>query len=125
MIRREFPNVQNLDLQKEALKKEDYKRIYEDHMSGLRNDRPGLQKALEQLCEGDTFVVWKLDRLGRIVKPGGMAQMLKNTLNIIRHQFFLKLGGIKLLKYGKTIVDHHLFFLMTSSFGWSLRRPFF
>ncbi len=52
------------------------------------------------------FVVWKVDRLGRSVKLGGMAQMLKNPLNIIRHQFFLKLGVIKLLKYGKTIVDH-------------------
>jgi len=117
LVRREFPNVQNLDLQKEALKKADCKRIYEDHMSGLRNDRPGLQKALEQLREGDTFVVWKLNRLGRSVKPGGMAQMLKNPLNIIRHQFFLKLGGIKL------IAHFYLFFLMTPSFGWSPRRP--
>jgi DNA invertase Pin-like site-specific DNA recombinase len=61
-------NEQNLDLQKEALEKADCKRIYEDQMSGLRDDRPGLQKALEQLREGDTFVVWKLDRLGRSVK---------------------------------------------------------
>lgn len=61
-------NEQSLDLQKEALEKADCKRIYEDQMSGLRDDRPGLQKALEQLREGDTFVVWKLDRLGRSVK---------------------------------------------------------
>ncbi len=61
-------NEQNLELQKEALEKADCKRIYEDHMSGLRDDRPGLNKALEQLREGDTFVVWKLDRLGRNVK---------------------------------------------------------
>ena len=61
-------NEQNLDLQKEALEKADCKRIYEDQMSGLRDDRPGLQKALEHLREGDTFVVWKLDRLGRSVK---------------------------------------------------------
>ena len=31
-------------------------------------DRPGLQLALEVLREGDTLVVWKLDRLGRTVK---------------------------------------------------------
>ena len=30
--------------------------------------RPGLAKALEMLREGDTLVVWKLDRLGRSVK---------------------------------------------------------
>jgi DNA invertase Pin-like site-specific DNA recombinase len=37
-------------------------------MSGRVADRPGLQRALEILREGDTLVVWKLDRLGRTVK---------------------------------------------------------
>ena len=37
-------------------------------MSGTRADRPGLAKTLEMLREGDTLVVWKLDRLGRSVK---------------------------------------------------------
>jgi DNA invertase Pin-like site-specific DNA recombinase len=37
-------------------------------MSGSRAERPGLSKALEMLREGDTMVVWKLDRLGRSVK---------------------------------------------------------
>ncbi len=37
-------------------------------MSGARKDRPELQKALEELRQGDTLVVWKLDRLGRTVK---------------------------------------------------------
>jgi hypothetical protein len=30
--------------------------------------RPGLAQALDQLRNGDTLVVWKLDRLGRSVK---------------------------------------------------------
>jgi len=61
-------NEQSLDLQREALERAECKRIYEDQISGLREDRPGLRKALEQLREEDTFIVWKLDRLGRSVK---------------------------------------------------------
>lgn len=39
--------------------------IYEDNASGRREDRPGLVACLKALREGDTLVVWKLDRLGR------------------------------------------------------------
>lgn len=59
---------QNLTLQKEALVKAGCQKIYEDTVSGTRVDRPGLTQALEMLREGDTLVVWKLDRLGRSVK---------------------------------------------------------
>ena len=59
---------QNLDLQTEALTKVGCKKIYNDKISGSRAERPGLTKALEMLREGDTLVVWKLDRLGRSVK---------------------------------------------------------
>lgn len=59
---------QNLDLQKEALKQAGCAKIYQDTISGLRANRPGLDQAVEHLREGDTFVVWKLDRLGRSVK---------------------------------------------------------
>ena len=44
------------------------KRICEDKISGSRAERPGLAKALHMMREGDTLVVWKLDRLGRSVK---------------------------------------------------------
>jgi DNA invertase Pin-like site-specific DNA recombinase len=40
-------------------------RLFEDHASGARADRPGLAQALGFLREGDVLVVWKLDRLGR------------------------------------------------------------
>ncbi len=40
-------------------------RLYEDHASGKRDDRPGLDACLKSLRHGDTLVVWKLDRLGR------------------------------------------------------------
>ena len=39
--------------------------LYEDQASGKREDRPGLAACLKALRDGDTLVVWKLDRLGR------------------------------------------------------------
>jgi DNA invertase Pin-like site-specific DNA recombinase len=59
---------QNLELQIHALEKSGCAKIYEDKMSGTRSERPGLKTALEVLREGDTLVVWKLDRLGRTLK---------------------------------------------------------
>jgi len=59
---------QNLELQREALTKAGCQKVFEDKVSGTRTDRPGLTKAFEMLREGDTLVVWKLDRLGRSVK---------------------------------------------------------
>jgi DNA invertase Pin-like site-specific DNA recombinase len=59
---------QNLELQTEALTKAGCKKVFEDKVSGSRVERPGLAKAQEELREGDTLVVWKLDRLGRSVK---------------------------------------------------------
>lgn len=59
---------QNLDLQRDALEKAGCKKLFEDTVSGTRADKPGLIKAMEVLREGDTLVVWRLDRLGRSVK---------------------------------------------------------
>lgn len=59
---------QNLDLQRKALGAAGCEKTFEDTASGRQADRPGLLKALEFTREGDTLVVWKLDRLGRSVK---------------------------------------------------------
>ncbi len=59
---------QRLDVQHEALTRSGCDKVFDDTMSGKVTDRPGLQKALDILRKGDTFVVWKLDRLGRSVK---------------------------------------------------------
>lgn len=59
---------QNLSLQIEELKKHGADKIFEDKMSGSVKDRPGLNQAMEMLREGDTFIIWKLDRLGRSLK---------------------------------------------------------
>lgn len=59
---------QNLHLQKDALTAAGCAQICEDTSSGAKVARPGLEKALGMLREGDTLVVWKLDRLGRSLK---------------------------------------------------------
>ena len=55
------------DLQRDALRTAGVhpQHIYEDAASGKRDHRPGLGACLKALREGDTLVVWKLDRLGR------------------------------------------------------------
>jgi len=59
---------QNLSLQKDALKKVGCKKILTDQITGSKEERPGLTKAMDVLRKGDTLVVWRLDRLGRSLK---------------------------------------------------------
>ncbi|KTD68220.1 transposase (resolvase, DNA invertase) [Legionella steelei] len=59
---------QNLDLQIDALEKAGCKKIITDEISGSVAERPGLTRLKEDLREGDTVVVWRLDRLGRSLK---------------------------------------------------------
>lgn len=70
---------QILDLQLDALKKAgcDPDKTYTDKISTRKAERPKLAQALDQLREGDTFVVWRLDRLGRSL------QELINLVNTI------------------------------------------
>lgn len=56
---------QHLRMQEDALKSAGCEEIYTDIASGAKSQRPGLEKALAYVREGDTLVVWKLDRLGR------------------------------------------------------------
>jgi DNA invertase Pin-like site-specific DNA recombinase len=56
---------QSTDAQGERLESYGCHRIFKENASGGRWDRPQLQKALKEMREGDTFVVWKLDRLSR------------------------------------------------------------
>ena len=58
---------QALDLQRDALVGAGISadQLYEDHASGKRDDRPGLEACLKALRSGDILVTWKLDRLGR------------------------------------------------------------
>ena len=57
--------LQNLDLQEDSLNKFGCEKIFTDHMSGAKSNRPGLETAIDFVRSGDTLVVWRLDRLGR------------------------------------------------------------
>ena len=59
---------QNIDLQIDALKIEGCKKIIRDTMSGAKEERKGLNAILKMIKDGDTIVVWKLDRMGRSLK---------------------------------------------------------
>ena len=59
---------QNLDLQHDALKKAGCEKFYDDHMTGSKINRPGLEAVTEFAREGDVLVVWRLDRLSRSLK---------------------------------------------------------
>jgi DNA invertase Pin-like site-specific DNA recombinase len=59
---------QHLRMQEDALKSAGCEEIYSDVISGVKSQRPGLDKVLNYAREGDTIVVWKLDRLGRSIQ---------------------------------------------------------
>lgn len=58
---------QSLEMQIDALRKagctNDF--ILVEKVSGVQSDRPALAEAISLLRPGDTFIVWKLDRMGR------------------------------------------------------------
>ncbi len=57
---------QNLALQRDALEAAGCNQIFEDHgISGTHTDRPAYIEAMSTLQDGDTLVVWRLDRLSR------------------------------------------------------------
>jgi DNA invertase Pin-like site-specific DNA recombinase len=73
---------QHLALQIDALKKRGVVRVFTDKQTGVRFDRKAFLAAMEYLNEGDTLVVWKLDRLGRSLKQLiETLERLKKTLN--------------------------------------------
>lgn len=59
---------QTHNLQRDALEKAGCRKIFADTGSGAKAERVGLAEALQYVREGDTLVVWRLDRLGRSLK---------------------------------------------------------
>lgn len=53
------------DLQLDALRASGCERVFVEMASGAERNRPKLKAAMRVLKRGDTFVVWKLDRLAR------------------------------------------------------------
>ena len=56
---------QKMDLQLDALQETGCKKVYQEEISGAAGRRPKLERCSEELHEGDTLVVWRLDRFGR------------------------------------------------------------
>ncbi len=59
---------QNQALQLDALRAAGCERVYTEKASGAQRERPELTAALDYAREGDTLVVWKLDRLARSIR---------------------------------------------------------
>ncbi|HSS25007.1 MAG TPA: recombinase family protein [Mycobacterium sp.] len=57
--------AQTLEQQNVALAKAGVTKTFSDNMSGVRDDCPGLAELMKYVREGNTVVVWKVDRLGR------------------------------------------------------------
>jgi len=59
---------QRADLQSDALLAAGCRRVFADARSGTDVGRPELVRCLQSLREGDTLIVWRLDRLGRTLR---------------------------------------------------------
>lgn len=77
--------AQTLDQQNAALAAVGVTKTFSDTMSGAKDDRPGLAALMDYVRDGDTVVVWKLDRLGR------------NTLHILETVKALTEAGVTLI----------------------------
>ena len=88
---------QVLDLQRDALVAAGVteRQLYRDTASGKQDDRPGLSACLQALREGDTLVVWKLDRLGR---------SLRHLVNVV-HDLTSRGIGLKVLTGHGAAID--------------------
>ena len=88
---------QTTDLQRDALiaAGTNTAHIYEDMASGRRDDRPGLTACLKALREGDTLMVWNLDRLGRD---------LRHLINTV-HDLTVRRVGLKVLAGHGAAID--------------------
>ena len=80
---------QVFDLQRDALLAAGIpeRNLYSDTASGKLDERPGLEACLKALRDGDTLVVWKLDRLGR---------NLRHLVNVV-HDLTLRNIGFRVL----------------------------
>lgn len=71
---------QDLSMQEDALGKAGVERVFREHASGIKADRPQFRACIDYLRQGDTLVVWRLDRAGRSV------QHLVELVNTLRER---------------------------------------
>ncbi len=72
---------QSLTMQVDALKKAGCDQIHEEIASGAKTSRPVLEEIMRNLREGDTLIIWKLDRLGR-----NLAHLIHLTTKLIEKE---------------------------------------
>lgn len=78
--------TQNENLQTDALERAGCIRIFVEHASGFRADRPVLAELLDFARDGeDQIVVWRLDRLGR-----NMRHLLETVEELKRRRIALQ-----------------------------------
>jgi len=95
---------QKLRMQVDALSAAGCKQLFHDHgVSGTKAKRPGLDAMLDFLRDGDTVIVYKLDRLGRSVQH--LSDLLKR-LNGMDVQFRSLTEGIDTNTIGGRLVFH-------------------
>jgi DNA invertase Pin-like site-specific DNA recombinase len=84
-----YARVSTLDqtpqLQTDTLQQTGCERIFTEKASGAQRDRPQLAAALEYVREGDTLVIWKLDRLAR-----SMRQLIETVEELERRKIGLR-----------------------------------
>lgn len=78
-------DIQETDLQMDALKRAKCVRIYEEKASGAKADRPELMRLLDNARKGDVVVVWKLDRLARSLRQLIDTTVLLNERGVELH----------------------------------------
>lgn len=88
---------QTTDLQRDALIAAgvEPEQLYEDRASGKKEDRPALAACLKAMRDGDTLLLWKLDRLGRD---------LRHLVNIV-HELTERGVGLKVLTGQGAAID--------------------
>jgi len=93
-----------------ALKAAGCARVYEDTASGGRWDRPELHHLLDHLRDGDTLVVWKLDRLSRVRRQGKPGSPALSVLSSCfpRRRILILRGNPPLRSFAQRVTHHGL-----------------
>ena len=93
---------QDLQGQIEELKKRGCDKIYSEHFTGTKTDRPQFNELLSILKEGDTLIVTKLDRFARSATQGSelVKELIERgiTVNILNMGIMDNTPGSKLTR---------------------------